>query len=212
MTDDDKTLAELATTSNDLQRTFKDLTNLSSRFASALTNGLKDAVVEGKKLDQVLREVALSISGQLLNNALAPVQKLLSAGVSTGLSSLFAPTAGNGLGQIVQGATPGYYAEGGVFSTPTYFPTIGGGVGLAGEAGAAATDRRRRGQCHVSDSDTGCRGVPPVARADDGDVSPRRRTGTARALTPGPARRGSGPGVSGAVTPPKGVGTERQLR
>jgi len=157
MTDDDKTLAELATTSNDLQRTFKDLTNLSSRFASALTNGLKDAVVEGKKLDQVLREVALSISGQLLNNALAPVQKLLSAGVSTGLSSLFAPTAGNGLGQIVQGATPGYYAEGGVFSTPTYFPTIGGGVGLAGEAGAEA--------------------VLPLTRGRDGKLGVAARTG-----------------------------------
>ncbi|MCW2307889.1 phage tail tape measure protein [Rhodobium gokarnense] len=145
--DDDKDLDDMRATADDLARTFRELKTLSSGFSSALSSGLKAAVVEGKKLDTVMREVAVAISGKLLDQALKPLTATLASGLASGVTGILSPTAGT--------ITP--FARGGVVAAPTYFPMGEGGTGLAGEAGAEA--------------------ILPLARSPDGRLGVRAGSG-----------------------------------
>ncbi len=117
----------------------QDLQGLSKSFGNELTGALKSAAVSGKSLDDVLRQVGLSLAGMALNQGLKPLQTLT--------SSLFSNLLG-GLGALhfADGGVPGRvtpFASGGVVSSPTYFP-MGKGLGLAGEAGSEAILPLRR--------------------------------------------------------------------
>ncbi|MBN9076939.1 MAG: phage tail protein [Rhizobiales bacterium 65-79] len=118
----------------------KDLQDLSKRFGTELTGALKGAAVSGRSLQDVLRQIGLSLAGMALSQGLKPLQSLA--------SSLFSNLLG-GLGgalHFADGGVPGRvtpFASGGVVSTPTYFP-MGKGLGLAGEAGAEAILPLRR--------------------------------------------------------------------
>src|SRR6185312_7352320 len=118
----------------------KDLQGLSKSFGSELTGALKGAAISGRSLQDVLRQIGLSLAGMALSQGLKPLQSLA--------SSLFSNLLG-GLGgalHFADGGVPGRvtpFASGGVVSTPTYFP-LGKGLGLAGEAGAEAVLPLRR--------------------------------------------------------------------
>lgn len=108
-----------------------DLDGLAQGFGSQLTGALKQAVVGGRELDDILRRVALNLAGMALNQGLAPLQSLL--------GSLFSGLLG-GIMPFAQGGVPGRatpFAAGGVVAQPTYFQT-GKALGLMGEAGAEA--------------------------------------------------------------------------
>ncbi|ODN72436.1 phage tail tape measure protein [Methylobrevis pamukkalensis] len=100
-----------------------DLERVSNRFSASLSRGLAAAALEGRSLDDVLRQLALSLSASMLNGALQPIV--------SGISSL----AGGLLGTS-GGVVP--FADGGVVASPSYFPMADGRTGLAGEAGAEA--------------------------------------------------------------------------
>ncbi|WP_150522951.1 phage tail tape measure protein [Roseibium sediminis] len=144
-------LADLA----DLQRQMAEL-NLSARdFSSTLSKGMKSALVDGKSLDSVFRQMALSLSSKVLAKSLAPLEGL--AGSLAG--NLFSGLGGIGKGlfpSILKSITP--FAKGGVVATPTYF-SMQGGTGLAGEAGAEA--------------------ILPLSRGADGRLGVRTGTGNA---------------------------------
>ena len=68
------------------QAALKQLDQLAKGFGSQMTGALKDAVVSGKHLDDVLRHLAMNLAGMALDQGLKPLQGAL----SSAFSSLFA--------------------------------------------------------------------------------------------------------------------------
>jgi lambda family phage tail tape measure protein len=125
----------------ELDRLMREVGVSARAISSSLSGGLKRALVDGRSLEQVFRQIALSLSERALSAALAPLESGLAGGISqlvggltTGLTSGLASTLATGFA----GAGPvRAFAKGGVVASPTYFP-LGGGAGLMGEAGAEA--------------------------------------------------------------------------
>ncbi|MBC2858852.1 MULTISPECIES: phage tail tape measure protein [Stappia] len=119
-----------------LRAAMEDVRSASRDAAGVLSRGLRQALVDGRSLEQVLRSAALSLSNRALSAALAPLEQ----GISSGISGL--------AGQLFSGLASGFsgggilpFAKGGVVAAPGYFPLPGGGagaLGLMGEAGAEA--------------------------------------------------------------------------
>lgn len=114
-----------------------ELSELADGFGRQLTGALRSAIVSGKSLEDVLRNIGLNLASLALSQGLQPL--------STLGSSLFSSLIG-GLGAALPFARGGVvpFADGGIVSTPTYFP-MGGNLGLMGEAGAEAVLPLRRG-------------------------------------------------------------------
>lgn len=93
-------------------------------LGSTLTTALTQAASRGRDLGDVLRSVAMDISGKALDRALAPVGNALGKAV------------GGVLTDLIGGATP--FAQGGVVGGPALFPLGSGRLGLMGERGAEA--------------------------------------------------------------------------
>jgi phage-related minor tail protein len=117
-----------------LDRALGDLSDLSAKFGSALTGALKGAILSGKSLEDVLRQVALRMADMALDIGLKPLQGLA--------GSFFSNFVGSFLPFAKGGVTP--FASGGVVSRPTFFPA-GGSLGLMGEAGSEAIMPLSRG-------------------------------------------------------------------
>lgn len=115
-------------------RALGDLERVSQRFGSVLTGALKSAVVSGKDLEDVLRQVALRMTSMALDAGLRPLQRL------TG--SLFENLLGGVLPFAKGGIVP--FSQGGVVTQPTFFPA-GNRLGVMGEAGAEAIMPLARG-------------------------------------------------------------------
>ena len=111
-----------------------NLTASTATFASGMSKAFSQSVIGGKQFDDVLKSLALRLSGVSINAALLPAL----SGISGGLNSMFNGLLGAAPGR--QFATGGIkpFASGGVIGTPTYFPLMNGGTGLAGEAGPEA--------------------------------------------------------------------------
>ncbi|WP_289033233.1 phage tail tape measure protein [uncultured Roseibium sp.] len=139
----------------------QDISRSAGSFSTALTGGLKAALVDGKSLEAVFRQIALTTSSRLLGSALKPLEGL----TETAFSSVFGGLT-NGISGSVAGAlgavTP--FAKGGIVASPTYFGLGGdgasGGLGLAGEAGAEA--------------------ILPLVRGNDGRLGVHNGTGAAQ--------------------------------
>lgn len=118
-----------------------DLEKRSQRFGSALTSALQAATVGGKGLDSVLQGLGARLSNIALSAGLKPLENMLSGAVSnltSGAGSLFAFANGGVPGRVMP------FADGGVVSSPTFFP-MGGDMGLMGEAGSEAILPLKRG-------------------------------------------------------------------
>jgi phage-related minor tail protein len=115
-----------------LKASLADLARLGESFGRTLVRAFASAIIEGRKLSDVLRSLALSLANQALSAALRPLGNLV--------GSLFG-------GKL----TP--FADGGVVNSPVLFP-LRGGAGLMGEAGPEAILPLARG----SDGKLGVRG------------------------------------------------------
>ncbi len=139
-----------------------DLANLkkaSEGFGSSLTGAFSRAVFDGKKLSDVMRNLALSLSRQALSGALKPLEQGLGGLFGQAVQGVFANAKGNlfSAGRLVP------FAQGGVVGGPTTFPLRGGGLGLMGEAGPEA--------------------IMPLARGPDGRLGVRSSGGGGRGVT-----------------------------
>ena len=113
-----------------LETAFRDLQGLADGFGRTLTTAFRKSAIEGKRLEDVLKSMVLSLSRSALNSALKPLEQGVSNLFSGLLSSLFGGPA----------SAPGNvqpFASGGVIAAPTFFP-MRKGLGLAGEAGPEA--------------------------------------------------------------------------
>ena len=116
--------ASLSIETSRLREELAELNRLGAGFATTISRAFASAIIDGRKLSDVLRALVLSLSSQALTAALKPLGDLLG-----GLVGQILP---NAKGNIV---TP--FAEGGIINSPLLFP-MRGGLGLAGEAGAEA--------------------------------------------------------------------------
>lgn len=116
-------------------RTSAELERAAKRFSTTVVGGLKQAVVEGKRLDGVLAAAARSISASVLKAALKPLGETLLGGAG-GLGTSILGAAAAGAVKTAGNLLP--FAEGGVIGAPATFPLGGGRTGLAGEAGPEA--------------------------------------------------------------------------
>jgi phage-related minor tail protein len=143
---DSTDLLSTSSTLDSLSLKTKDLTASAGGFARAMSQAFSASVTGGKQFDDVLKSLALRISDLAVRLAFKPLEKSL----TTGISSLLSGLTGSGGGSASSSLTAASgaikpFAAGGVIGTPTYFPLVGGGVGLAGEAGPEAIMPLRRG-------------------------------------------------------------------
>jgi phage-related minor tail protein len=108
-------------------------------FARAMTSAFSQSITGGKQFEDVLKSLALKVSDLALKAALKPLTNGLASGFDSLFSGLFGGAAAGSAGSVQP------FASGGVIGTPSYFPMLGGGVGLAGEAGAEAILPLQRG-------------------------------------------------------------------
>lgn len=129
MADEDQTIdVAVKADTEALEMAFRELQGLADGFGRTLTTAFRKSVVEGKRLEDVLKSMALSLSRRALNAALKPLQ----SGIGNFFSGLLGPLFGAPASGAVQP-----FASGGVIAAPTFFP-MRKGFGLAGEAGPEA--------------------------------------------------------------------------
>jgi phage-related minor tail protein len=147
---DGSDLDGLAAQAGPLRLQLQELEGLAEGFGRAMTTAFRRSAVDGKRLEDVLRSLALGLSRRALNQALAP----LGSGIGGLLSGLLRGSRFAKGGVLGASVTP--FAAGGMVSTPSYFP-LRGGLGLAGEAGPEA--------------------ILPLTRGPDGRLGVRSRGG-----------------------------------
>ena len=143
---------DLDTTS--LRAGLQDLERLSQSFGNTLVRSFASAVIGGRKLSDVLRSLALSLSSRTLTAALRPLGNLL--------GGLIGPTLANAKGNAFAGGRVRPFAQGGIVNSPTLF-AMRGGTGLMGEAGPEA--------------------IMPLARGTDGRLGVKAQGGRPVTIT-----------------------------
>jgi lambda family phage tail tape measure protein len=143
---DDTELLDTASTLDSLSLKTRELSTGANSFARAMTSAFATSVTGGKQFDDVLKSLALRLSDLSVRLAFKPLTSALSGGIDSLLSGLtgIGCTPSTASVAAASGAVKPF-ASGGVIGTPTYFPLIGGGTGLAGEAGPEAIMPLRRG-------------------------------------------------------------------
>ncbi len=137
MADQDQTIDVAVTADTEpLKMAFRDLQGLADGFGHTLTTAFRKSVIEGKRFEDVLKSMALSLSRLALNAALKPLQNGISNLFGGLLSSLFGGPA-FAAGNVINRGNVQPFASGGVIAAPTFFP-MRKGMGLAGEAGPEA--------------------------------------------------------------------------
>jgi lambda family phage tail tape measure protein len=127
-----------------LRSDLESLNSLADSFGQKIVTAFSGAVIHGKKLSDVLRELMLSLAQTALSAALRPLGQLI--------GGLFGGTVPSAKGNIFSHGSVHAFANGGIVDSPTLFP-MRGATGLMGEAGPEA--------------------IMPLARAADGKLGIR---------------------------------------
>ncbi len=135
----------------------RELTSGATAFSRAMTSAFTASVVGGKQFDDVLKSLTLRLSDMAVRLAFKPLEKSIAGGLSNLLSGLTGTGTSAGISLAAASGAVKPFASGGVIGTPTYFPLMQGGVGLAGEAGPEA--------------------IMPLARGPDGKLGVASRGG-----------------------------------
>jgi phage-related minor tail protein len=128
-----------------LSRRTSGLTSGANSFARAMTGAFSASVSGGKQFDDVLKSLTLRLSNLAVRMAFKPLEQSLAGGLTSLLSGLTGSGAGSALSLTAASGAVKPFASGGVIGTPSYFPLMQGGVGLAGEAGPEAIMPLARG-------------------------------------------------------------------
>lgn len=123
----------------------RELTAGATTFSRAMTSAFTASVVGGKQFDDVLKSLTLRLSDMAVRLAFKPLEKSIAGGLSSLLSGLTGTGTSAGVSLAAASGAVKPFASGGVIGTPTYFPLMQGGLGLAGEAGPEAIMPLSRG-------------------------------------------------------------------
>jgi len=145
MSDTFTNLDDTTQVASNLALRVRDLELGATSFSRAMTQAFAVSVTGGKQFDDVLKSLALRLSSLSLSAALKPVQNSIASGIGNLLSGLTGTSASASTAFAAASGAVKPFASGGVIGTPTYFPLMQGGVGLAGEAGPEAIMPLKRG-------------------------------------------------------------------
>lgn len=120
-----------------LRAEMEGLNKLADSFGNRIVTAFAGAIIHGRKLSDVLRELALSLARTALTSALKPLGNLL--------GSMFGGIFANAAGNAFAGGRVQPFAAGGIVNSPTLFP-LRGATGLMGEAGPEAIVPLARGR------------------------------------------------------------------
>lgn len=137
--------ADFSCALDNLQARTDNLALSAAGLSRAMTSAFTQSVRGGREFDDVLRSLALRLSNLAVSAAFRPLANALSGGFSSLVGNLFGNLFGGGAGMAASTGAIKPFAAGGIIGTPTYFPLMPGGVGLAGEAGPEAILPLRRG-------------------------------------------------------------------
>lgn len=135
---------ELGRLQQTMSQTGREVGALSSGFGSGLRRAFEGVVLDGVKLQDALKGVALSMADTVFAVAMRPVQGAVAGAMAQAVGGAvsgalpFAEGGAFSQGRVVP------FARGGVVSDPTFFP-MRGATGLMGEAGPEAIMPLRRG-------------------------------------------------------------------
>ena len=103
----------------------REASGMSRSVTSSIRSAFEGVIFDGDRLSDALAHLGRSISGSVLNSALAPVQSAVGGGVRSILSGILpvAKGAAFGAGRVAA------FARGGVVDGPTHFPMRGGASG-----------------------------------------------------------------------------------
>jgi phage-related minor tail protein len=126
----------LSAESEELRATLEELDGLADTFGRSMSTAFRKSAFEGRRLQDVLGSLALSLSDRVLKAALAPVERGVAGLFANLMSGLFG-------GTISGGGLVRPFAHGGVVRSPTVFAMPGRSAagpvaGLMGEAGTEA--------------------------------------------------------------------------
>lgn len=122
----------------------REASGMSRTLSSSLRGAFEGMIFDGKRVSDALASVGRSMAGNVLDQALAPVQNSLGSMVGTGIQSLLGGIMPFAKGGAFSSGRVAAFARGGVVDGPTHFP-MRGGVGLMGEAGPEAIVPLARG-------------------------------------------------------------------
>jgi len=159
----------------------QNLSKTSENFGKSITNAFAKGIVEGKRFEDVLRNVGKAMTASLLKTALNPLSTGISSLLTSGVKSLTGMFSG-GLGLAGLGGGSGAsvmpFADGGVVASPSYFP-LGRGLGLMGESGAEAImplSRGPDGRLGIRSGGSGGRPLSVVVQVSTPDADSFRRS------------------------------------
>lgn len=120
-----------------------EINGLVQNFGVSMTKAFASGISHGKSFDDILKGLGQKFIDLSLRSAFQPLQGVITSGLGAltqGLTGSFSSLLGGsgGSGPVMP------FADGGVIAAPTYFP-LGGGTGLAGEAGPEAILPLQRG-------------------------------------------------------------------
>ncbi len=138
-----------------LTRQMRALDAVTAQFGRSLSRALASGIAQGKGFDDILRNIGQRFLEIALKAAFKPLENSLGSMFSTFFSGF------GGFGGFGGSGPTTFFAEGGVVSTPHYFP-MGRGMGIAGERGAEAILPLSRGPDGRLGVATGAGGQGPV--------------------------------------------------
>lgn len=121
------------------EQAFKSLQGVGNQFARAIGTAFDGAILRGKSLGDVFRNLAMQLASMVLKSTTNQVFGSLFNGLLGGKGLAFAK------GGALQHGLPVPFAQGGVINVPVTFPMAGGRMGLAGERGPEAIMPLARG-------------------------------------------------------------------
>ncbi len=170
----------------EIARTTEASKILSQTLSSGLDRAFTSALKDGAKLSDVLRSLALDVSGSIASKAIGgltgQVSDLLGGALGQGIGSIF----GFAKGAAFDSGKVRAFANGGIVNGPTLFP-MQGATGLMGEAGPEAIlplQRTADGRLGVA-AGQGGGGAPSITVnivTQDADSFARSRTQVAATL------------------------------
>lgn len=138
-----------------LTRQMRALDSVTAQFGRSLSRALASGIAQGKGFDDILKNIGQRFLEIALRAAFKPLENSLGSMFSTFFSGF------GGFGGFGGSGPTSFFAEGGVVSTPHYFP-MGRGMGIAGERGAEAILPLSRGPDGRLGVATGAGGQGPV--------------------------------------------------
>lgn len=104
----------------------REASGMSRSVTSSLSRAFEGLALDGKRLSDASAGLGRSLSGAVLNQAMAPVKSAIGSAVNGGLQAMLGGLSPFAKGAAFSSGRVAAFARGGVVDGPTHFPMRGG--------------------------------------------------------------------------------------